>query len=697
MKLSLNQIDIDRISSLIVKQKNIVFKEGEEAFSTTSADDTDFVDNQLSKDILISLEEDRTTAKNALMLGGIPAEDYLSILQNKDIKTNIGKMKLAFGNDINDIKTELISLKKSLMENGYIEQNSGYFEISRSFKDKEENHYNVKAFGDCSQGNNDTVLMRSDYGYNKFSRYQFVCITNPSNNKFDIRQIVEMHGENREIVLDSPVSSSVISEQVELTKTKGFVHQGDFKFADEIKARASEDDLYTGLSDDTYKTTRKINIPNKGFGYSFRIPENKQGFIAALEICSRAHGNPGDLICYIIDEKDLYKFKNPNQAQHDAEAYKAYGDDTGFSFFIKSKPTSLKEDDGLRYVKFDFKNIDGTYPLPTIDTINHTNRYVAIIKALDVDEENYYDIIFVQHKENEFFGDLELNNRTFYYDEKPMDSNLPALTPMKDLEDCDLYYGIITKKVIESRPEPTKCGLYTFHCGFDRIWQKSAPEKLSVVLKVKREGIFNAMPDNITPKVYIDEPIPIRTNGYNNIEDAKLISLMYKPYQSRTDKNNKFESVKTVIGNNVAEIVGISSQAVTTKKPVLVTQNDKLYRMGYIVSVTAKRITTNSNGVVDESVPETLILPLTEVFESSTEDSNDENYSDNLLFEIEIENAYRKKYNDFEIQVFWENQEMSEYENRKMALMGAIRNISFYTKNSRSLSLNETTNEEIRH
>jgi hypothetical protein len=46
-------------------------------------------------------------------------------------------------------------------------------------------------------------------------------------------------------------------------------------------------------------------------------------------------------------------------------------------------------------------------------------RYCAIIEALDANDSNYYDIVFLQNKKpDNTMGDLQVNNITYLYEQK---------------------------------------------------------------------------------------------------------------------------------------------------------------------------------------------------------------------------------------------------------------------------------------
>ena len=112
----------------------------------------------------------------------------------------------------------------------------------------------------------------------------------------------------------------------------------------------------------------------------------------------------------------------------------------------------------------------------------------------------------------------------------------------------------------------------------------------------------------------------------------------------------------------------------SAQEPVLLKNGDKIYRCNYLVNLKARKVTF-TNGIFSATEYDNYILPLVDVYKDF-EPSNRE-WSDRLIFEADLTDKDQviHNYNDFELQIFWENRELSSYSDIKRAQMGAIKDL----------------------
>ena len=683
-KITVNQIDADALADYIVQSKKLVYRQGDLLTSDTNAMDVDSVAGVSSDTIAMAVDkEHRDTVNNALNLNGISASEYMTATTGSGIISNQLNLKNLYGEDLKDLRDELYQLKNELVKNGLVNNNGQYEGFIDYFK---RNHYvneqNLLGVASTvSATSNNEIIVEDTELLEQLKVYDFISVYNKDNKTFDIKQIASINTDTKSVILDSDLRAVVRGQEVEIYKSQGIINDGLYKFAFDADNQVSSEEFHTGLSDDTYNVTKRINESNKGYGTSFRIPEAKQGFVTNVEVCAKAYGAPGALMAYLLDSRDVDKFLNPSLAEFEYNEDKENENPDGWHFFAASKPYTLDAAQGKRYINFDFMQEDGSYPLMSRDNDGVTVRYILVIEALDVNNSNYYDIVFLQHRNSSGdMGDLELNNISYTYTRRSDNSVEKALFADEELNKFDLYYHITTRAVTENEVEPQKQGLYTAHYTAQNVKGNFKANKARLMLRVKREGEWNIVTDSSQPRAYINEVINVVNsndkNNVKNIEDLRLKSEIYKRIEDRTNELEISEQGPAILGNNINKIKGIDTSTVTTETPVLLKNNDKIYRCGYLVNINAREISFNKEtGEYTVGPYDHYMMPLVEVFKDLEPVSNE--YSDRLIFECELmgKDLQPKNYNDFELQIFWENRELSTYADIKSSQLGAIKDL----------------------
>ena len=687
-KITLNQLDVDAIADYVVQSKKLVYREENQdkgfvgIAASSKAQDTEYVYGTPAENIAICTG-DRHTVKRALELGDYKAEDYMTLKKGAGLQQKQEELELSAISEIQDIKDELYQLRNELVKKGVVDNNGQYAGFIDEFRRKDYKNIQEPICEGCSCEIGSVELKHVDLSsIEQFNKYDYIAIVN-SNGNFEIKQIEDINDDST-IILDSALKDEVCGGNLKVYKSKGTIYNGMYCFATDEEEQVSQTEYHTGLSDDTYNVLKRINEIGKGFGYRFRIPEAKQGFLSKFEICAKATGTPGSLNCYIIDSRDVDKFMNPTQAKNDYIDAIETSNLEGFRFFARAKYDQLFSFKGKQYIEFDFLQ-DGSYPrMPKDNEDGVPVSYVAIIDANAVDANNYYDIVFLQHMNSAGeLVDLELNNVTYNYKEQQDTSKQVALTTDSEINKYDMYYHVVTRGVTENEPEAQKQGLYTVHYDFFNSRKTLDAKKVRLSMRIKREGMYDVDVDNVLPTVFDNSSnaLKIKTidqfNNVKTIDDLRLKTEMYQDLEVREAKNYVSKPISVAIGNNICEINSFSSSSITPQTPVLTKKGDKVYRVAYFAAVKAREVSfVNGNHKIGGY--DRFVMPLVEIIKDF--DPVSKEYSDKLIFECDLPQTVKegkepKKYNDFEVQIFWENRELSNYPDIKKDQMGAIKDL----------------------
>lgn len=654
------------------------------------ADDVDSVAGIDADNIAISIDKDhRNTVQNSLELNGHPSSDYML---NTDGKTLVNRLSSSidnYGNDLSDIRDELYQLKYELAKRGFIDNTYNYLGYTDIFR----NGYKPYEYANIGQPANDcpdrkTIIMPRELIGN-FDDGDFIVIYFRDADAINVRQISHIGPDQETIFLDEAMDAqyNLKAENMILSKSYGVSKDGNFYFAKDEKVSIGAQTYYTGFDDDTaYKFRKPINSSDNGYGYSFRIPEQKLGFLTKLSIQARAIGNPS-LICYIIDEQDIGNFRNPLQA----EALYKSGDtnldgEPKMHFFAKSAPVSIDPAMGQHMITFDFFDAStNSYPLlKRKDTVENRVRYVAIILGTYVDSSNYAEVLFLQHKEQDStYDDLELNNTTYRYTAQSEKSTISALTTDEILNKSDMYYDLVIKEVAYNAFTPIERGLYSakIKCCYPK-----GISRARLTLKVSREGgLWNAQVS--TPGIYggitKNTSFTVDTNPQGKIRSASTIGIankIRKPLELRDPTNpaDIYLTPDLIVGSNLVKgaITGID---VTPEEPIEVYPDDKVYRNAYIVSVKGK------NYIYEEKLQKYIVQSSQKIYLKPVAVIHDgidpmDKYSDRIIFEGDFGTDKMPAYfNELELQIYWEESNFDGNPDVRAKQMGVIHSLIFST------------------
>ena len=622
---------------------------------------------------------DHTSVRNASNLGNYPAEYYLNVKQGETLNNKAVNINNTFDKEVSDLRDEIYQLREELAKAGLVTGYSPYEGFYDMFKAAQPLHENTVITQVVGTSSNSYEMIVEDTAFDKFFIGERIFIKSLVTGDIATVRIVDKLNDGQTIVLNTSPSFELGKGKAQVYKSKGNIINGTFTFGEINPERPGSKEYYSCLDDDTFRVRRKITESETGFGYTFRIPAVRQkNYLSKIDIQVRKYGNPGDLICYVIDEEDIPRWRNGAQASSDNDkTNNKYYETTKYKFFAKSQPLNVdsamgehlanfsfydasvgelqrvaaedltaaeiasmtdEERESLRLNGYTMRLNQSSYPLMTdIDTTDHKVRYCMIIEALSADSDNYYEILFLQHRNNEGnFEDLQLNNITYNYTAVDSDSEENALITNTSINAADMYYGITMVEAVHKSFTPYNDGAYSAIFNVDTPIELS---KARLTMRIQREGIFKLDSYNtIIPKT-------------GDMPDMSIIRV--------SGVENGFSNASTVtIGTNIRQLENVDNRSLTVKKGFHTDGADIIYPIGYKVYINALLKEWDEEKCVtvikDRARYE---LPISHIMHDLYRKAN--NISDRIVFENAFEETdendkiISKKYNCFEIQIEW--------------------------------------------
>lgn len=658
-----------------------------------NADDTDLVAGVHASQIAVAVsKDDRETVKNAEQLGGHPAEYYLSVDSGSTMRDKTTEMAKLYGDSISSLRDEVYQLKHELEKKGIIRQTQHQFGYSDIFSASDK-PYEHELLGKPTSNCPDKVTIPLDEAtVSQLSYGDFIAIFYSREQRTEVRQIAEIGKDGESIKVDEDLTGADLTpDSMEIYKSCGVSQDGCFYFAQPVEYKMDAKPMWTGLDDDTAPMLyRPISEETGSYAYSFRIPENKMGYLTEFQISAKAKGTP-TLTCYIIDEQDIGNFRNPEQAKRMYENGDANADgEPKMHFFAKSKPVQLDPTLGESVVSFDFWDDEkGSYPMIVRkDTETYRVRYIAIICGTYVDDTNYASVRFIRDAYTK--KDLEYNNTVYKYERQDDSASKSALSTTVEMNDKDLYYSVILHGIVENKMKALNRGLYTAKL------EKPEGQEVSrarMMLRFKREGgpwdavidkadVYSVDKTNANAfdiEVYRKDP-----NKKGSIRSAECLGLsepIHKPLELRDPVRASDTKTRplAVIGNNLV-YADVNGTKVSPQQAAYVHPDDMVYRNGYIIRVHGRQVEIDPLTKTREVKREqTVYLKPVAVIRDGHKSSKDV-YSDRIIFEgdfVDEETGKAKLFNELEFQVYWEKPTFSEDANIADEQMGAIRDLVF--------------------
>ena len=616
-----------------------------------------------------SVNGDKKTINNSLHLEGHPASFFMSSEQENGVVKDAKDTRSTYNTEIKELRDEVYQLRMELAKNGTLvgyQPYAGFYDMFRSNQPMHEAGIMAKSIQDSKTQYDIRV---KDIDYANFAEGDYVMLRSLVNGNTAFAMIEMKQPDGETLTLDRATGFNILKDKCAVYKSKGNIINGTFTFGEITPERPGTKSFHTGLDDDTYiKRRESITASHTGLAYTFRIPEDLQkNFLAEVSIKVAKHGNPGDLMCYIIDERDMSRWRNPQKAIADNDKTGDYYENTKYRFFAKSQPLHVDSKFGMHIASFTFydptagdlapityedltaqeimqltpeeqaalqangtimKRNQSSYPLLTeVDETNHPVRYCMIIEATEADKDNYYDILLLQNcigQGNDLgknvFGDLQLNNTLYVYEAKDADSKEQPLVTNETINSSDLYYGVLLLESVHEVFTPYDDGVYSAH------FTTHEPVRLTkgrLMLRIAREGMFSVDPDG--------------SSAIGDMGDGGVVAVK----GATNDDVDGFTGIKdrdTVIGTEIRNIEAVAGNKLTVKKGLPVKAGDIVYPVGYKVALNAKLKVWDPETcrTVTKNV-QRFELPLVTVMPDQYKKS--ERISDRLIFETLFDNA----------------------------------------------------------
>lgn len=622
--------------------------------------------------LAIATEKDRYTVQNAMALGGIGHEMYMT---KKD-----GEVMKAFASEVSDIRDELYQVKAELGRKGLITNYDNYAGFHETFR-SDDSIYVKESVGKVVDVSPDySRIIVDELAYNSFAVNDWIAVS------YDIEDqepavVRVIHKQDNNILRVQPgLPVKATPEKTSISKSLGQYYKGSFAFIEDAGVQAGEV-RRSSLDDDTYTDQYLFNDASKGLFYTFKINDfffdgKSEGFFCEMRLRASRKGNPGALVAYLMYEDYMDQF-----------------DGTQSEVFLnslciaKSRPASLDNlgDGQVGTLRFDFLSEEnGAYPRVS------NSRLCLVITALDneiekgfINANNAYSITFVNGASG---SDLQTNNKLYVYD-RTKDGEVSYDKEKDGLAGQILYYGGKTRTSdlhyeYHVRPEldeslhAHKSGLYTKKF---KSHASTAAQRARVTMRINREGLFKITETKTTngwvsfeedrKKVILEngKPVEVEAPGLYNMSELGGLGAMLNDQiiiGSQFGKYNEQQMAKSVL----------------IDKNLLVEKDSPIYRMGYHLFLRAKQIDVIENelGEMRTQVTKEIQRELDLMTVIPDRNRRNEHVSDRLVFECDLlDEEDDAQYNHFELQIAWATSyaNMSAREIYPIELHGAIKDL----------------------
>ena len=655
-----------------------------------------FTDDMEEEDI------DRNKVENSHLLEGHEWSDFYLANRGSEAEIHTTTIVNKFNDQIKDLRAQVIQIMGYLAKNNIVDHYrpmEGFYDTFRDSYPLHQTGCLGTAYQDSAPVDAFKAITLYTGEVSNFNVGDWIIVTRGTNlNDASRRTLVKVESiVGNKVIFDRYVSMQITKDNTHLYKSLGVSHKHSFLFGHFSQQVASSNMIYTGVDDDNYRKRRKINVAHTGYATTFRINPNRANglyeyYLDTIEICVKKTGNPGALMCYIINAAHIDNFEDPEQAA-----------DEGI-LLAKSAPLIVDNNVGEQICKFEFRGDDDQYPLldnidQGIDGDSGRTRFCMIIEALYADSTNYYELLFLQHYDaaTNTLSDLQLNNIVYKYQEQPSDElmladNFKTLTTNIDINSADLFYGVTIRPVEYSTFNTHPEGLYT--ADF-KTYEPIQVNTARLTLRIAREGYFTVSTTSAPSTGNVRNGGTVQYIEDKTYRTADEILSTFSPMVITND-NDETGTRKLIIGNNIVEISDISGNNITIQNGAHILPGDPVYPMGYIVYLlcsreywdsTLQQWRTEGTPVrvkldivsVQPAYNEAEKVGIVENINNSTVDDaiktrlrEKERISDNLIFEADLHST--RYFNKFQLQIYWRS--MAGTSNPPKSYAGRIYDLS---------------------
>lgn len=615
----------------------------------------------------------KSTIENALKLGGLEADQYLTIDNSQSLLVDAHNISRINADEIKNLRDELYQMKSELAKNGLIRDSYSYHGFQDPFKIGNIKYINKPITRGATVETRATISDITVVDASELLVGEYIVVEDAG--RCFLTKIMRKEG-NRLFI--SPSINGPLSTVAVIKRSLGMYHNSSFLFGEEHGQIISDREKHIILNDDTNtKALPRINKSNHGFATEFKVPKSVQGAITKFTVSLRGKGSPGVLKCYVADPRDNdgLSIYNMGTIEEMREAGKILGESDAISSSVITAAFNERE--------FVFSN----------PVLLEDKRYTIIIKCMSADEDNYWEFLGTSKDASAeietvtratstinpqgFGGDLHTNINLYMLSEGVTSKALEH-----QITNCDLHFAITTNEVYENSIGYLQQGLYSTKVELPSNEQVT---RIRVELKVNREGRFKV----------VDNPASLVVKAGDVLS---IVNEDNKTYAGSIFSNETCPSI--VIGNQISKVGThrISNTAFSLAKDTYTPAGADVYRVGYNVVVTAKNKYIDYDQVNDPiKYKDQIVVPLElKAVIPGKEAGKLDSSSDRLIFEAELDmledSEYKLKgFNDLLVQVAWTNSGSTQAEMfSNPELAGAIYDITIstdraYNKNTNSL------------
>lgn len=592
-----------------------------------------------------NLIEDRETVKNALQLGGVEADGYMTRADGTRIEAFGDTISTIYANEIALLRDELYQMRGELTRQGLLNEYgiySGYQDFFRSGDKK----YQFETLGGLAQNSTSTINVNTiypEYADTFKAGDWFIIHKVAQNASFLVHAIQVGNGEvrfERQGNAAGIPSTGLEVGNVELYKVLGEYNRGSFSFSQVVENAITNKEKYTMFNDDSNPKMEPIEATEAGFAAAFNVPGAVAGALKRFSVMARSSGSPGALTCYVMEDTSANLLSLQDLGN----------EIVGPNNMIKAKSSSVSANKAATpsptEITFEFQNpVDGSYPI-----LQGSKRYVFIVVAAQANlGGDKWEIQFSRNIYDSARTDVQTNNKAYTY---KAGTGLTEITSIGDL-----VFILATIEVRSNDENPFQEGLYTSQT----IALPHAVEasRARLVIRVNREGNF------VTEEAGV-------------CGDGGTFSVIHDPLAQNGNLPNDLGlrgGDKIAIGTEIRTLTtDCSSMQLTIDKGVYLDSLVPVHRIGYTAYIRAhKRVWDAATNTFVESNHQLLPLELTAIIPDRIRVAP--NQSNRLVFECEFRDQDTHlplDVNTLELQVIWTSSVSRDYMIANGGLIGRI-------------------------
>lgn len=313
------------------------------------------------------LVADRETVKNALQLGGIAANKYVTMEGASALLADTHEISVNVSDEIKNLRDELYQMKSELAKAGMIKDTKCYNGYIDAFKANSEKYIKEAITTTSTEMSNVQVSYLTVEDASEFAANEYIVVDTAE------AQIVKIQDVLSDRINLAENISGPIPSGTKIYKSFGIYENGSFVFGTPKDVSVSSQEKYIVLNDDAQPIllTKKYT-PNSGYAAQINIPSTARGAIKKVGVQAKVTGNPGGLKCYIIDPANS---TNEMLSMTTIEQLKADGKVLGESNLLYSSQAT----GAFNELYFEFSNT----------VILDKPNYAFLFVQIDADTNNY--------------------------------------------------------------------------------------------------------------------------------------------------------------------------------------------------------------------------------------------------------------------------------------------------------------------